>query len=365
MLDDGKALKTKGMTMAKVSVAVQAFAVAAGLAAAGPVSAQTPPPPPTTDGCAAEGQVRYICGQAGPEDLVQVPGTRWVLVSSYAKAGIKIIDSRSRTSRTLFPAAEAGTRFDARTYAGCPGPLSPGDLAALNTHGLALQRRRAGGYTLYATHHGEREAVEVFVLNVAGKVPRVTWVGCVVAPMPLGLNSVVALPGGGFITSNFRQRGPGAAEARALMAAGKVNGELWEWQPGRELVKVPGSEASGANGVELSRDGKWLFMAGWGSQTIERIRLGVTPVQRESAHVGFKIDNLRLGADGQIYGAGQPEDGGVRVIRVNPGTLRVTPLLSIGKTDHFGFATAAIPVGREVWVGSAYGDRIGIFTPKP
>ncbi len=47
----------------------------------------------------------------------------------------------------------------------------------------------------------------------------------------------------------------------------------------------------------------------------------------------------------------------------DPVTLKVTALLSIGKTERFGFSTAAIPVGRDVWVGSAYGDRIGIFTP--
>jgi hypothetical protein len=36
------------------------------------------------------------------------------------------------------------------------------------------------------------------------------------------------------------------------MAAGEKNGELWEWHPRIGWTIVPGSEASGANGIEIS-----------------------------------------------------------------------------------------------------------------
>lgn len=314
--------------------------------------------------CDADGVFRYICGQAGPEDMIQVPGTRWVVVGSFSRKGIKLVDSRTLAVSTIFPADNARVRFDARTYAGCPGPLAGDELAAFQSHGLALQKRPGGGFTLYAIHHGSRETVEVFALDVAGTVPRLTWTGCVVAPMPIGLNSVAPLPGGGFIVSNFRQRGPGETEARALIAAGKNNGELWEWHPGREMVKVPGSEASGANGIVLSRDGKWIYMAAWGGKSVEAIRRGAGPGVRRSVPVGFRIDNLRLGADGQIYGSGQQENLGTRVIRIDPVSLKVTEVLNVPKTATFGYSTVAIPVGRDVWVGSPYGDRIAVFTPQ-
>ena len=42
----------------------------------------------TAAGCDPEGNVRFVCDQAGPEDLVVVPGSEWVLASGMvAKAG--------------------------------------------------------------------------------------------------------------------------------------------------------------------------------------------------------------------------------------------------------------------------------------
>src|SRR2546426_608048 len=83
---------------------------------------------------------------------------------------------------------------------------------------------------------------------------------------PIGLNSVVGLADGGFITSNFLPRG-GAPEATQRMLTGEKNGEVWEWHAGTAWQKVPGSEAAGANGLDLSDDGKWLYIAAWGSQS--------------------------------------------------------------------------------------------------
>jgi hypothetical protein len=43
----------------------------------------------------------------------------------------------------------------------------------------------------------------VFQADTAPATPAVTWLGCVIAPEPIGLNSVRGLPDGGFITTNF------------------------------------------------------------------------------------------------------------------------------------------------------------------
>jgi len=48
-----------------------------------------------------------------------------------------------------------------------------------------------------------REWIEVFEFDARGKAPTLTWIGCAIAPDPIGLNSVVGLPDGGFITTNF------------------------------------------------------------------------------------------------------------------------------------------------------------------
>ena len=133
----------------------------------------------------------------------------------------------------------------------------------------------------------------MFQVDACGTTPALTWIGCAIAPDPIGLNSVVPLPGGGFVTTNFVERGANASAARTRMMAGENNGELWEWLTGKGWRKVPGSEAAGANGVEVSKDGKWLYVAAWGSQSFLRLSRGQTPVKRERLAVCPKISNIR------------------------------------------------------------------------
>ena len=155
------------------------------------------------------------------------------------------------------------------------------------------------------------------------------------------------------------------------MQAGEKNGELWEWRTGTGWKIVPGSEASGANGIEISKDGKWFYMAGWGSQTFIRFSRGQTPVKRDEIPVGFRLDNLRWAPDGSLIGAGQliPAPGGFamatsRVIKIDPDTLKVQDLISYPYNETFNFSTVAIQLGKELWVGSVRGDRVARF-PMP
>ena len=124
--------------------------------------------------------------------------------------------------------------------------------------------------TRYVVHHGSRESVEVFALDARGQAPALTWIGCAVAPDPIGLNSVLALPGGGFVATNFQPRAPAGAAGGGFQSAlinGENNGELWEWHTARGWAKVPGKESAGANGLELSKDGKWFYVAQWGNRS--------------------------------------------------------------------------------------------------
>ena len=215
-------------------------------------------------------------------------------------------------------------------------------------------------YTLYAVHHGKRESIEVFQVDARSKTPVLTWIGCAIAPGPIGLNSVVPLPGGGFVATNFLERGANASAARTRMMAGENNGELWEWHTGKGWRKVPGSEAAGANGVEVSKDGKWLYVAAWGSQSFLRLSRGQTPVKRDTVLLGFRVDNIRFAPDGSILAAGQGQQT-TNVVRVDPETLKITELINQPNTESFASGTVAIPIGNDLWVGSFRGDRIAIF----
>ena len=330
-------------------------------------SSQAPAGPKATS-CDPLGKVTFICGVISPEDLVVVPGSDWVIASGDAAGGaITLVNTRAKTTTALFPTATPKVRLDAKTYDSCPGPIDPEEKDRFRAHGLALRSGRNSLHTLYVVHHGTRESIEVFELDGRAKPPTLTWIGCAVAPEPVGLNSVVALPEGGFASTNFQPRG--VARGRGPnMQAGERNGELWEWHTGTGWKIVPGSEASGANGIEISKDGKWFYMGGWGNQTFIRMSRGQTPAKRDDIPVGFRLDNLRWAPDGSLFAAGQePASGGAltmatsRVIKIDPKTLKITDVVRYPFNDAFNFSTVAIQVGREIWVGSVRGDRVARF----
>ena len=328
------------------------------------------PGAPRPTGCEPLGNVQFVCGLVGPEDLVVVPRSDWVIASGDAAPGaITLIDVRDKTTTPLYPTTAPRQRLDAKTYDSCPGPIDPEEKDKFRAHGLALRPGRNSLHTLYVVHHGNRESIEVFEFDGGAKPPALTWIGCAVAPDPAGLNSVVALPEGGFASTNFQPRG--AARGRANMQAGERNGELWEWHTGSGWKIVPGSDASGANGIEISKDGKWFYMGGWGNQTFIRFSRGQTPVKRDDIPVGFRLDNLRWAPDGSLLAAGQeiPSAGGFamaisRVIKINPNTLKVQEVVRYPFNDVFNFATVAIQAGKEIWVGSVRGDKVARF-PAP
>jgi hypothetical protein len=327
------------------------------------------------------GPIRFVCGQAGPEDLVEVPGSRWLIASAYGpEGGIFLIDTRASSSRKLFPDATAKDRPDVKTYASCPGPPQGADRERFRTHGLYVKSGRGSRHTLYVVHHGARESIEVFELDARAQ-PSLTWIGCVVAPDPIGLNAVVALPDGGFVASNFDPRPPAGARGGGFSAAlleGRPNGELWEWHPRSGWAKVPGSEAAGANGLEISKDGKWYYIAEWGNRSFMRLSRGQTPVSRQEITLGFRVDNVHWAPDGTLLVAGQggPDtaifgrgrgaqaNAGVAtstIGKVDPRTMRYTQIIDYPTSEAISFATVAIQVGNELWAGSAFGDRIAIY----
>ena len=320
--------------------------------------AQTPPPP-----CVPAGNVQFVCGQTAPEDLVVVPGSEWVVATAYAGAGgVRIVNVRTKVSTLAYPSATAKEKHDTKTYAACPGPPDAAQKAALQTHGVGLREGKNAVHTLYVVNHGKRESIEVFELDAKLSPPVLTWVGCVVAPDPIGLNEVLPLADGGFIGTDFLARGD--ATLRAKMSAGEVNGGLWEWHSGKGWTEIPGSKTSGANGLEISKDGKWLYVAAWGNQTFFRMSLGQTPVKREDISLPFRPDNVRWAPDGKLYVTGQGGTGQAQttnIVKIDPDTLKVTEVLTQANLPGFGAGTVTVQIGKELWVGSYRGDRIAIF----
>jgi len=321
------------------------------LAGAAPAAAQ----------CDSDGEVRFICDVPGPEDLLAIPGTPWVIASSRVSdddGSLIVVDTRDLATRTVYPTAALYPELDRQAYGACPGPVG----GTFQPHGIAIREGTGGRHTLYVVGHGRREAVEVFAVNANGAVPSLMWIGCVVAPEGVSLNSVTPVPGGGIVVTNFNVAG----------------GELWEWSTSGGWSEVPGSEMSGPNGVVSSPDGRWLYVGGWGEEALVRISRLQDPVQREQVGVGFHIDNVRWAPDGSLlaagqYGAAAASIGGClnrgtcdgvasRVARVDPQSLAAEQLVDYPSNRLFPFGTAAIAVGDEIWFGGiGGGERIARF----
>lgn len=319
-----------------------------------PLAAQPPGPPAAPPCSTADG---YICGQRGPEDLVAM-GSGWAVSSAISgSGGVTMIRVSDRMSFTVYPSESAVERLDAELYEDCPGPPDSG---AFTTHGVYVAPGNGPVHELMVVGHGARESIEVFEVDTGGALPAVTWTGCVIAPDPIGLNSVRALPDGGFLTTNYNPRGT----AMQAMMNGDVNGELWEWHPATGWQEVPGSEASGANGVELSDDGETLYIAAWGSQSFIRLSRGtLLPPARDEIPLGFRIDNIHWAKDGRLLGAGQVNQDW-QVVKIDPDTLEVEQIYAQPANAAFGGGTVALEVGNDLWIGSYRGDRIAIV-PDP
>lgn len=320
-------------------------------------------------GCEPKGGAEFICGLNAPEDFVRVPDTNWVLVSSMGegKSHLYAVDAKTRVPTALFPADGAHEQLDKKTYATCPGPLPKGAFAS---HGLDLRSKGRGKSTVFVVNHGGRESIEVFELAASGKTPSVTWVGCVLFPAGASGNSVAGLANGGFITTNFHD--PKDADAFKKMTAGQITGNVQEWHPASGWTVLPDSAMSGPNGIALSSDGKWLYVAGWPAQVVVRFeRTGNTWTKRDTIRTGILTDNLRWMADGSLLAAGQdtkmPDvfqcrapacymgSGGVKI---DPKTLQTKRLVTYAGNESFEGGTTVLDVGNEYWIGSFKGDRI-------
>ena len=316
-------------------------------------------PPAAAQECAPDGDVQFICGPVSPEDFAPVPDSPWVIVSSWIDDGpMYAVDTRDRRVIDIFP-EPAGARHDTAMYGDCPGPVT----TRIRPHGLNLRPGAGGRHTLYVVGHGARESVEVFELDATGSQPALTWVGCAVAPDDLGLNSVVALPDGGFA------------------ATSPATSDIWEWRSGAGWTRVPGSEDIGPNGIELSRDGEWYYVAGYRDEALIRLSRDRSNPEKHAIPVGFHIDNVRWGPGHTLFAAGHtspaPNAVGLciregqcdgissRVARINLDNNTAEEIVNYPANDDLVLGTSAIQVGNEIWVGQvAEGNRIARFPAR-
>ena len=316
--------------------------------------------------CPPAGGLHFVCGPVAAEDLVVVPGSPWIVGSGMVEQGrpgsLQLINTEAKTWEILYPGENPQNTLDAKTYGSCPG--AP-DARTFGAHGIAIRDDGRQSATLLAVNHG-REAVEVFKLDAAGVKPSIRWVGCVPMNKSVSLNSVAFLPGGGFVATKFYD--PTAPGGFGAMMEHKLTGGVLEWQSGTGIKPIAGTELSGANGIEVSRDGATLYVAAWGSQELVRFSNIQGAVQKTVVKLAFSPDNLRWAPDGQILVAGQNSAAaatggfagfkGWTVAKLDPKTMKVTEILRDSGESPLQNSSVALEVHGTLWIGPFSGNRI-------
>ncbi|NMO14607.1 hypothetical protein HPC49_03785 [Pyxidicoccus fallax] len=302
--------------------------------------------------CQATSGMRALCAMNKPEDLLRLGDSEWVLAGNmgndeWKQGGFYAIRTRDKAFHAITPDL---SRPAAPPYRDCPG--AP-DRASLSAHGIALRSGPDGAHALYVVNHGGRESIEVFDVRVSDRGPELSWSGCVVLPPEHAANSVATLPDGGLVITIPHH--PSATS----------KGKVLRWAPGGEWAEVPGTRFSYDNGILVSPDGAWLYVAEYMGRRLHKVPLGGKEGDARSVELGFRPDNLRFAPDGAILATGHPVSlprlglcftlgCGIptEVARVDATTLQATTLYERESDITFSAGTSAIVVDDELWIGS-------------
>lgn len=323
------------------------------------------------ESCDPVGEVEFVCGPTNAEDLVLVPGTKWIVASGMAPGtGFYLIDSESGAWSTL----QTQAQHDPEAYPDCASAPPP---AELETHGLNIRAVAPRRSTLYVVGHGAREAIEVYDIDAAGERPALTWKGCVTMPVGLAANSVASFADGSLVATVLIMPGKTFADSVAMRPTGAV----FTWSPGDgEFTLVRGTELPGNNGIEVSADGREIYVVSSGFQTIVAFS-NTNPATRlrTTQQLPITPDNVHMSPDGRLLTAGMkndvPECGGppgpqhdlamlstcprgTIAIEVDPATMQDRVIVETPANAAFSNATMVLTAGGRFWIGTFRGDRI-------
>jgi len=335
--------------------------------AAAAQEAPSAPQAATTDHCAASDGLSFICGVTASEDLVRVPGSRWLVASGMnvgAPAHLYLIDSQRKRASVAFPTASTDLPQQFHSGMGCSGPP---DLQRMSLDGLALRPGAKGRHTLYAANHGDRMAIELFAVDARGAQPRLRWIDCAMLPEKTLPNAVTTLPGDRFLVISFYD--PTDPEAWSRMARGQMTGRILQWLPGKGFTPVPDSATSGGNGLETSADGRVVYASSWSARKL--VVLSLPPGSRREIPLDFMPDNIHRLPDGSLLVGGQrttvdaihacngPQCPQPWVIaRVDPGNGAVTVMLEGRGNAAVNYACGAVAVADTLFVTVRGAQRI-------
>jgi hypothetical protein len=321
------------------------------------------------DNCAAFGSLSFLCGPESAEDLVRIGNTPWLIAGGLAEPNkpgrLYFIDTAKKQWTAVYPTGRPSPSAQPKRFPNC---TTEPDAAKYSAHGISLRNMGRGRYELMVAAHGSREAIEFYDVRLRGNRPSLHWMGCVPIPADVSINSVVPLADGGFLATKFYA--PSEGGMPAIMQR-KITGGIMEWHPGGEVTAIPGTELSGANGIEISDNGRVIYVAAWGTRELVRFERQGNQLSKKVVPLDFAGDNLRWSQDRKsLLVGGQKfairnnlpaELEGWTVIRVDPATLAVKKLFEADAKAPMQGISVAVEVGNDIWVGPFRGDRVAYF----
>lgn len=330
-----------------------------------PVSARDYEPVPEAIGS--------IVGLQNAEDLVPLGDGPWLLASGLAswtgdpgaRGHLYLVNRLDGSFEILFPGHRPAFEQDRQMFPDCPGPIDPDHFSA---HGLALKHVSSSRFRLYVTGHGGREAIEIFDVDAQGDKPAIAWVGCVPLPERMWGNAVAILKDGGFLAT--KSKDSMNPDAFAHLVDGRLTGAVYEWHPGGSVEPVAGTELSGPNGIVVSPDGRWLYVAAMGTHEVVRFDRNAPTLIGTAVSLPVYPDNIHWGDDAMLYTVGRNHEPGPNcpwlncgtgwsIIRIDPATLAVERIATVGPNAPLQAPSAVITAGDHFWIGNFDGDRIG------
>ncbi len=338
------------------------------------LSAQAPQPGDvarTVGPCTAN----QVCSFNDPEDLADVSGTSWLIVSQATDAGDSGLAAFDTATRAI-------VRYRVEE-------LGPSCLTGARGGGIGI-RREGGSYRLVRILHavrrpaagtvsGSGDAVESYRITFEDHAPRLTRLGCVAVPPNYFLNDITPLPDGSFAATHMFDPAQPREVREAAFLAGKPTGFVVRWTMAGGWRRLPGSEGTFPNGIDSSPDGQWLAFAETYGHAINRIRPDGS--QRMRVPLGMNPDNVTALADGRfvvVGGTGQPIVSTRRCPDLRrPGCgfpaaaaivdFKRNKVQVIAKSD--GASTPGFSVGvvkrDQLYLGTAFGDRLTVLPLKP
>lgn len=303
----------------------------------------------------------YVEGIRSPEDIVVIPGSKWVLVSSMVSdpdlsGAIYAIHTGDKRIIPVFSLAGNANVCDGLTR------FAP--------HGIFLHRSGDKHNYLFVVNHGSREAIERFEVTLQNDLPVLNWIDHADLPPGVWANGIAGNSRDNiYVTGMFDPRDSHFVEK---LERQQKTGQVWQltsagWRPFGDQT------FSGANGIALSPDGAWMYVSEWAARRVWRMSIE-KPSVATSVSVDFLPDNLRWSADGTLLVTGQRSSPkhlfGCKTIsadcmyyttiKINATSLEHETLIDDGRPE-FGGGTVSIELTNELWVGTVLSDRIAIF----